>query len=144
MPLARLAAIALTTATLAVAIASPALAADPVEGLWLVQAGTAKVKVAPCARDKSRMCGQVAWLKTPGAKDANNPDASLRSRPIMGLLMIRDFKPAGAGKWTSGKIYDPNSGKTYGSKMSANPDGTLKVEGCIAVVCQAQTWKRAS
>ncbi len=144
MPLARLAAIALTTATLAVAIASPALAADPVEGLWLVQAGTAKVKVAPCARDKSRMCGQVAWLKTPGAKDANNPDASLRSRPIMGMLMIRDFKSAGPGKWTGGKIYDPNSGKTYGSKMNANPDGTLKVEGCVAVVCQAQTWKRTS
>ena len=142
MPLARLA--AATAATLAVAIASPALAADPVEGLWLVQAGTAKVKVAPCARDKSRMCGQVAWLKTPGAKDANNPDASLRSRPIMGMLMIRDFKSAGPGKWTGGKIYDPNSGKTYGSKMNANPDGTLKVEGCIAVVCQAQTWKRAS
>ena len=140
MTLARLAA----ATALAAAIASPALADDPVEGLWLVQAGTAKVKVAPCASDKTKMCGQVAWLKTTGAKDANNPDASLRSRPIMGLLMIRDFKPAGAGKWTSGKIYDPNSGKTYGSKMSANPDGTLKVEGCVAVVCQAQTWKRTS
>ena len=140
MSLVRLAA----ATALAVAIASPALAADPVEGLWLVQAGTAKVKVAPCARDKSRMCGQVAWLKTPGAKDANNPDASLRSRPIMGMLMIRDFKSAGPGKWTGGKIYDPNSGKTYGSKMSANPDGTLKVEGCVAVVCQAQTWKRTN
>jgi len=143
MPLARLAA-ATALAVAALAAASPALAADPVEGLWLVQAGTAKVKVTPCASDKSKMCGQVAWLKTPGAKDANNPDASLRSRPIMGMLMIRGFKPAGPGKWTGGKIYDPNSGKTYGSKMSANPDGTLKVEGCIAVVCQAQTWKRAS
>ena len=140
MTLARLAA----ATALAAAIASPALADDPVEGLWLVQAGTAKVKVAPCASDKTKMCGQVAWLKTTGAKDANNPDASLRSRPILGMLMIRDFKSAGPGKWTGGKIYDPNSGKTYGSKMSANPNGTLKVEGCIAVVCQAQTWKRAS
>ena len=140
MTLARLAA----ATALAAAIASPALADDPVEGLWLVQAGTAKVKVAPCASDKTKMCGQVAWLKTTGAKDANNPDASLRSRPIMGMLMIRDFKSAGPGKWTGGKIYDPNSGKTYGSKMSANPDGTLKVEGCITVVCQAQTWKRSS
>lgn len=137
---ARLAAAAL----LAAAIASPALAADPVEGLWLVQAGTAKIKVAPCASDQSKMCGQVAWLKQAGAKDANNPDAALRSRPIMGMLMIRDFKSAGPGKWTGGKIYDPNSGKTYGSKITANPDGTLKVEGCISVVCQAQTWKRTS
>lgn len=140
MTLARLAA----ATTLAAAIASPALAADPVEGLWLVEAGSAKIKVAPCASDKTKMCGQVAWLKMAGAKDANNPDASLRSRPILGMLMIRDFKSAGPGKWTGGKIYDPNSGKTYGSKMSANPNGTLKVEGCVAVVCQAQTWKRAS
>ena len=140
MTLARLAA----ATALAAAIASPALADDPVEGLWLIQAGTAKVKVAPCASDKTKMCGQVAWLKTTGAKDANNPDASLRSRPILGMLMIRDFKSAGPGKWTGGKIYGPNSGRTYGAKMTANPNGTLKVEGCIAVVCQAQTWKRTS
>jgi len=134
---------AAAAATLAL-LATPALAVDPVEGLWMVQAGTAKVRVAPCAADKARMCGQIAWLKQAGAKDANNPDESLRSRPVLGLLMIRDFKSAGAGKWTGGKIYDPNSGKTYGSKMTANPDGTLKVEGCIAVVCQAQTWKKTS
>lgn len=132
------------------AMASSAQAADPVEGLWLVQSGTAKVRVSPCASDKSKMCGQIAWLKNPNdkagkpLKDANNPDAGQRNRPIVGLLMIRDFKPAGPGRWTGGKIYDPNSGKTFGSKMSANPDGSLKVEGCIAVVCQAQTWKRAS
>ena len=41
-----------------------------------------------------------------------------------------------------GKIYDPNSGKTYDSKISVNTNGTLKVEGCILVICQAQTWKR--
>ena len=140
MRLARLAA----ATVFAGALASPALAADPVEGLWLVQAGTAKVKVAPCTADKAKMCGQITWLKNAGAKDANNPDASLRDRPVMGMLMIRDFRPAGPGKWTGGKIYDPSSGKTYGSKMSANPDGTLKVEGCVAVVCQAQTWKRTS
>ena len=137
MNLVRLAVLALASA----AVAVPAFAADPVEGLWMVEAGTAKVRVAPCAADKARMCGQIAWLKQAGVKDANNPDAALRGRPLVGLLMIRDFKPAGAGKWTGGKIYDPGSGKTYSSKMSANPNGTLKVEGCVAVVCQAQTWK---
>lgn len=139
MSLARL---ALASAAVAV-LATPALAADPVEGLWLVEAGTAKIKVAPCA-DKAKMCGQISWLKNGAAKDANNPDASLRDRSLIGMLMIRDFKPAGPGKWTGGKIYDPSSGKTYGSKMSANANGTLKVEGCVSVVCQAQTWKRAN
>ncbi len=130
--------------------ASAAQAADPVEGLWLVQSGTAKVKVSPCAADKAKMCGAIVWLKSPNdkagqpLKDANNPEPAQRSKPLVGLNMIRDFKSAGPGKWTGGKIYDPGAGKTYGSKMSLNPDGTLKVEGCISVVCQAQTWKRTS
>lgn len=141
---------AVIAALAAGALATPALAADPVEGHWLVQGGSAKVRVAPCAADKTKMCGTIVWLKNPHdksgqpVKDANNPEASLRHRPLVGLNMIRDFKSAGPGKWTGGKIYDPGGGKTYGSKMSLNGDGTLKVEGCIAVVCQAQTWRRAS
>lgn len=138
------------TALAIAALASTAHAADPVEGQWLVQGGSAKVRVTPCATDRSKMCGAIVWMKNPTdkagqpLKDGNNPDAAQRTKPLVGLNMIRDFKPAAPGKWTGGKIYDPGSGKTYGSKMSLNPDGTLKVEGCISVVCQAQTWKRAS
>jgi uncharacterized protein (DUF2147 family) len=123
--------------------AGPALAADPVEGEWLTQAGSAKVRIAPCATKADRMCGTVVWLKNPGVKDTKNPDAKLRDRPILGVNLIRDFKQAGPGRWTGGKIYDPESGKTYDSKISANANGTLKVEGCVLVVCQAQTWKRS-
>ncbi|HEY9233490.1 MULTISPECIES: DUF2147 domain-containing protein [Phenylobacterium] len=137
----RLAAVA---AGAVLAASTSAQAADPVEGLWLVQSGTAKVNVGPCASDKAGMCGQIAWLRNAGVKDTKNPDPSLRARPLMGLLMIRDFKQAGPGRWTGGKIYDPNTGRTYGSKMTAKADGTLKVEGCVAVVCQAQTWRRTN
>ncbi|WP_309087663.1 DUF2147 domain-containing protein [Phenylobacterium sp.] len=123
-------------------LATPAFAADPVEGEWLTQAGTAKVRIAPCAGKADRLCGTVVWLKNAGAKDANNPDPKLRDRAIVGMNLIRDFKQAGPGRWTGGKIYDPESGKTYDSKISANANGTLKVEGCVLVVCQAQTWRR--
>ncbi len=125
--------------------AAPAFAADPVEGEWLTQAGTGKVRIAPCAGNADRLCGAISWLKNPAdqkATDTNNSDAKLRGRPILGLPMLHGFKSAGPGKWTGGKIYDPQSGKTYDSKLSINPNGTLKVEGCIAVICQAQTWKR--
>ncbi len=144
----RLARLALAAGAV-LALAPAAHAADPVEGLWLVQGGGAKVRIAPCAADKARMCGQVTWLKQTDKagnplKDFNNPDPALRTRPIVGMLMIRDFKQAGPGRWTGGKIYDPGSGKSYASKMTVNPDGALKVEGCVAVICQAQTWKRTS
>jgi uncharacterized protein (DUF2147 family) len=129
--------------------AAPALAADPVQGEWLVQSGKARVRIAPCADRADRLCGLVSWLKAPlgddgrPVRDANNPDPSLRTRPVIGLPLIRDFRNAGAGRWTGGRIYDPETGKSYNSKLRLNPDGTLKVEGCILVVCQAQTWRRA-
>jgi len=108
--------------------------------------GEGKVRIAPCAGKPDRMCGVITWLKDPAnavAKDARNPDQAQRSRPLMGLPMIWNFRQVGPGKWTGGKIYDPGEGKTYDSKISINANGTLKVEGCILMICQAQTWKRS-
>ncbi len=127
-------------------LATPALAADPVEGEWLTQVGAGKVRLSPCDGKPDRLCGRITWLRDPAdarARDANNPEPGLRSRPLIGLPMIRDFRKAAPGRWTGGKIYDPETGKTYDSKISINPNGTLKVEGCILVVCQAQTWRRS-
>ena len=138
----------LTAATAMALFATTAQAADPVMGEWMTQGGGARVKIAPCASDAAKACGAIVSMKNAKdkagnpQKDVNNPDASLRGRPLIGLLMIRDFKPAGPGKWTGGKIYDPGGGKTYGSKLTANANGTLKVEGCIGPICQAQTWTR--
>jgi len=126
-------------------IAAPAFAADPVEGEWLTQGGSGKVRIAPCAGKPDRLCGLITWLRDPGAakaRDTSNPEPGLRSRPLIGLPMIRDFRKAAPGRWTGGKIYDPGSGKTYDSKISINPNVTLKVEGCVLVVCQAQTCRR--
>ena len=138
--------IMMLAAGLLLATTSPAFAADPVEGDWLTQSGSGKVRIAPCPGKPDRLCGTLFWLKTPAdaqALDTKNPDARLKIRPILGLPMIRDFKSQAAGRWTGGKIYDPDSGKTYDSKISINGNGTLKVEGCILMICQAQTWKRS-
>lgn len=129
--------------------AGPALAADPADGVWLVQAKDAKVRIGPCPGKPAQLCGDVIWLKTPNTPegqpkhDEHNPDPKLRDRPIIGLMMIRDFHSVGSGRWEGGKIYDPHSGKTYNSKLRAAPDGTLKVDGCVMMFCQTQTWTRA-
>jgi uncharacterized protein (DUF2147 family) len=130
-------------------VAGAAFAREPVEGDWLIQDGSAKVRIAPCASHADQMCGSIIWLKDPNdsagrAKlDNANPDATLRARPMLGLLMIRDFRSSESGRWNSGKIYDPGSGKTYDSKLKLNSDGTLNVAGCVLIICQSQTWKRA-
>lgn len=126
-------------------LAGPAFAADSIEGDWLTPDGGSKVHISACPDKPDRMCGVISWLPAAKAKDLDtrNPNAALRSRPILGMSTISGFKQSGPGKWTGGKLYDPASGKTYDGKLTANADGTLKVEGCVMMICQAQTWKRS-
>jgi uncharacterized protein (DUF2147 family) len=124
-------------------------AGDPTFGDWLTQARDGKVRVGPCAADPAQACGTLIWLKPPAdappgpLHDAHNPDAALRSRPLLGVLIVSGFHRQAPGEWVDGKIYDPNDGKTYRSKMNLDPDGTLKVSGCVAVFCKTQTWTKA-
>jgi uncharacterized protein (DUF2147 family) len=127
-----------------------ALAADPTFGDWLTAAGDGKVRVEPCAANPAEACGSLVWFRVPPdtppgpPHDAHNPDPALRNRPLQGILIIRDFTRKSAGDWVDGKIYDPHDGRTYRSKMSIAPDGTLKVSGCVLVFCKAQTWTRTT
>jgi uncharacterized protein (DUF2147 family) len=126
--------------------AGQALAAASPVGTWYTQDRSAKVRIAPCGQ---KLCGNIVWARdrqgqsAANARDEANPNPALRSRPIVGLQIIRDFSPAGPGRWSGGKIYDPNSGRTYDSKMSLSAQGVLKVEGCVTVICQAQSWTPA-
>lgn len=132
--------LAVAIATMAAA-APPALsAAQPISGRWSTEGGKAIVQIGPCGQ---AVCGRIAKVvkPTPGApqNDANNPDVALRARPIEGLTILTGFTDSGS-LW-KGRIYDPESGKTYASKLSRNADGTLKVQGCIAFFCRTQTWR---
>jgi uncharacterized protein (DUF2147 family) len=85
---------------------------------------------------------------TPDGKektDVRNPDASKHARPIIGLVFMTGFTPAGPGKWENGTIYDPKSGNTYSCNMELQGTDTLKVRGYIGVslVGRTEIWKRA-
>ncbi|NML09070.1 DUF2147 domain-containing protein [Sphingobium sp. AR-3-1] len=128
-------------ATLTAAFASlPAQAAQPVTGRWATVDGKAIVQIAPCGR---HLCGKIEKIvkPTPGRPqtDIKNPDAALRSKPLVGLALLTGFEDAGE-HW-KGTIYDPEGGKSYMSKLTRNGNGTLKVQGCIAsFLCKTQTW----
>lgn len=63
--------------------------------------------------------------------DDNNPDPALRASPIIGLSMFSEYQ-YDAGKW-QGKIYDPEAGNTYQSRMSLNNKGELEIRGYIGM-----------
>lgn len=126
----------------AIALPAPALAATPIAGRYLTEDGAALVEVSPCGQ---QLCGKIARVlkAKPGspATDVNNKDAALRTRPIVGMAVLSGFVDKG-DDWR-GKIYDPRNGKSYKSIVTRNADGSLKVQGCIAFLCQTQTWKAA-
>lgn len=122
-----IAAVALATGLLATGAAAQG---GGIQGDWMTQGGQARVRIAPCAGQPAQLCGRFVNPKT-GAVAKGAP-------------FLTGFRPTGANKWGGGKIANPQDGKTYNSKMSLNPNGTLSVSGCVLAFCRAQTWARAS
>ena len=129
---------------LALLAATPAVAAaaSPLQGSWLTDDRKAIVAIAPCGE---RLCGRLARVLDKGPAvpkaDINNPDSRLRSRPLTGLVILRGFVRRG-DEW-EGRAYDPKSGRTYRSTLRFQPDGSLKVTGCVLFICQSRRWTRA-
>ena len=75
--------------------------------------------------------------------DDQNKDKSLRSRPLIGINVLYDFliKDVGQKTFKGGKIYDPRRGSTYKSSLYLSDDGILRVEGCLAFICDGEDWR---
>jgi uncharacterized protein (DUF2147 family) len=138
----------LGTLALTMALSAAAGAAGSPVGEWVTEGGKARVRIAPCSADADRLCGTITWTYRPDDApagpllDRHNQDAALRARPIIGLPLLQGFKPAGAGTWDGGTIYDPEGGRTYKSRLRLQDPDRLEVQGCILFVCRTQIWRR--
>lgn len=121
-------------AALAIAIAGPAFAADPVLGLYKTQPGDtgsfAYVELYEC---ETQICGVIRRTFDASGKE-------IASEKV-GKRMIWAMQPQGDGKYSKGKIWAPDRNKTYSSKMELS-GSTLKVSGCVVGICRGQTWSR--
>jgi uncharacterized protein (DUF2147 family) len=122
--------------------AAPAFAAAPVSGKWLTTEKDSIVEVSPCG---PTVCGHVLRILSATPKgpprDTNNPDPTLRTRPIQGLTILSGFKDT--GKTWQGSIYDPRAGKVYKSYLTRMANGTLQVKGCVGPFCKTMVWTPA-
>ncbi len=135
--------IAILAALLSVAGAQTA--ADPT-GIWLTQAGDAKVRVSKCG---GGLCGVIVWLRNPidpatgkPAVDDKNHNPALSRRPMIGLPLFRGMSQTGPNKW-SGTIYNADDGNSYASNVSVAGPGALRVEGCVGALCSGEVWTRS-
>lgn len=136
------------TAMLAVAsvITASAQNADAILGKWLSKTGEGQILIY---KKGSKFYGKLAWIKVPNDEsgkpktDVKNPKAELRSRPILGLEIIKDFTFDGDDVYEDGTIYDPQSGKTYSCKMTLKGD-VLKIRGYIGIslIGRTENWSR--
>lgn len=127
---------------LTVAAFDAATAASPVTGRWKTDDGKAIVEIGQCG---ATVCGRIMRILAPTPngppRDDFNPDPKLRNRPIQGMMVLTGFTEQG-NLW-KGHIYSPEEGKTYRSTLRRNADGTLRVQGCIAIFCKSIIWTPA-
>jgi uncharacterized protein (DUF2147 family) len=120
---------------------------DAILGKWINSSGEAHIDIS---KKGDKFFGKIVWLKAPKDEkgqaklDVKNPEANLKTRPILGLEMLKDFV-YDDGKWVDGKIYDPKTGKTYSCNMNIKSNGDLNVRGYIGIslIGRSDTWKRA-
>ena len=113
-------------------------------GYWLTSGSV--VKIENC---NNQVCGKIITIfvddqvDPESILDDNNKNKSLRDRMLIGIDLLSEFEINGEDQKTfkGGKIYDPRSGNTYKSNLYLDQSGILKVEGCLAFICDGEEWQ---
>jgi len=106
---------------------------DEIVGIWRNASGKGHVQIY---KDKGKYYGKLVWLKKTHDEqgkpylDKNNPSKQHCARPLLGLVMLKDFT-YDDGEWTGGKVYNPEDGKEYKSFMKLKDHETLSVRGYV-------------
>jgi len=124
---------------LAAAISLPAQSS--LFGTWREPTGST-IEVTHCGGDA---CLKLASISpnAPTDKDAHNPNAALRMRPLKGLQIGTGFHLHGESSADGGKLYDPKTGKTYSGSIEAKGE-KLQLRGYVGLKMfgKSETWTR--
>lgn len=106
---------------------SPALASDPIYGVWVRDGHpTDKLEFFDCA-------GKLCAKGTLPMLDGSPPP-----------LILRNAAKTGANSW-KGDLFNPEDGKTYTGTITYDSTDKLTLSGClVAFLCQSETWTRLS
>jgi len=130
---------------LPLATIAQAAATDPKQlilGNWLTADGGGIIHISLAADGSYE--GRIAGGNQPGRLDTRNPDESLRGRSLLGAVLLRDLHYDGQGKWSGGRIYDPNNGHTYHCNAELVAPNELKLRGYLgfSLIGRNEMWTR--
>jgi uncharacterized protein (DUF2147 family) len=134
--------------TLLVAFSLMAMAWNPddIVGVWKNGSGKGHIQIY---RQGTKYYGKIIWLRDAKdaagipKKDRHNPDEAQRSRPLVGLVMLRNFA-YDDDEWTDGRVYNPSDGKEYKAYIKMKDRNTLDVRGYVgfSLFGKTDTWSR--
>lgn len=116
-------------------VSQPALAADPLTGVWRTQPGRdggfGHVEILPCP---GGLCGTVVRTFDAAGQTVAASD--------LGAAILSEIRPTGGGGYGQGRIINPETGRSYTARLTLRGD-RLDVGGCILMICRnAGTWQR--
>ena len=128
---------------IAMLISSNLFAESDLFGYWLTPGSI--VLIEKC--DK-HLCAKIETIFVEDDRDPksilddNNKNKSLRSRTIVGINVLSGFliKDPEQREFKDGRIYDPRRGREFKAKIYLKEDRKLKVEGCLAFICDDEEW----
>ena len=113
-------------------------AAEPgrdVQGEWWTPGFNARVRIEACG--DGAVCGRIAWLWD------DKPHGISDKTPLLGKGVIDQMRASEPGRWTGGRLYNPEDGRDYKGSLQLRSESILVVSGCVLFVCQTQVWRRA-
>ncbi len=127
----------------AMVVASPAVAATDIVGLWATQKNNGRVLIEACGNS---VCARVLdgnqLRANPNQRDVHNPDPAKRTRRVKGLMILEGYS-GGPPQWEGGSVYDPQTGdQSHSSTLTLVAPDTLEVRGCRLLFCRTETWTR--
>jgi uncharacterized protein (DUF2147 family) len=121
-------------AALAIFVAGPVFAADPIIGTYKTQhddnGNFGHVEIYDC---DGAICGVIRKAFDPSGAEVDSDN--------IGKRMIWDMQAKSDGRYSGGKIWAPDRDKVYKSKMELSGQ-TQSVSGCVLIICRAQTWTK--
>jgi len=120
--------------------------ADAIIGVWKNGTGKGHIQIY---KNNGKYYGKIVWLRDAldaagkPKTDHKNADPDKRSKPLIGLVMLKDFE-YDDGEWNGGHIYNPSDGKEYKAYMKMDDFKTLNVRGYVGVSLFGKTdvWTR--
>ena len=117
----------------AVAVATPAAARDPIEGLW--KHGPMVVQIAPCGDE---LCGTVVKASALQQQKAERGSGTR----LIGSRLITDIEPTGPRSYKGRVFAADRNVYAIGTVHQLSPN-ELEVKGCVLmVICKSRTYQR--